>query len=681
MQAFAKTSNLKPGIIMLRRTLFPLLILLATAIGADAQDPLTMNDFWSLPHVSGPQLSPNGDYVIYSVSEVVFDRNSWRSTTYIMNLDTKERTVLSNDISNIQWAPNGEMVSYFASRYGKSGLFVAPVEWGAQPELGPETFLGQVRQTDHFLGHPTKKNYAWSPDSKHIAFVAADWEGCNPNRNANDPIEIDRTMYKTRTGFSDNCRTRVYISDLTEERSVLTPGPYDSHSISWSPDSEELVFLSNHTDDPDMNYNNDLFTVDIGSGEITQLTTSVGTEHDPQWSPIGNRIAYPATRRPVNTKDSPAENTQIYVLENGQVFSWTKDLDRRATNPMWHPGGEWLYFSARNEGRSLVFRVRKGGTPEAVIDEEGMVGSVAVGSDKLVFTFQEPGQPSELYMSDLDGSQMERLTYETEEWVRDHEFASMQDFWFTSFDGTRVQGFIAIPNGHDGTTKLPVIHRIHGGPHGMYGYSFSDFNELLAAEGYAVVFINPRGSTGYGQEFADGTYQAWGGGDYKDLMIGMDTALARFPFLDEERMGVTGGSYGGFMTNWVVTQTDRYDAAVTVASVSNLISFYGTSLYQLLIETEFNGLPWDNFSLLWHFSPMAHIDKVTTPTLLLHGEQDMDVPITQAEEFYIGLKKMGVPARFVRYPNEGHGVRQPQHQAHYYEEILKWFGEYVKPRP
>ena len=660
------------------RLMVVLVLLFGVSQALLSQDPVTIESLRELPQVSGPQLSPDGKYAIYMVRQTVITRNASRSAAYIVNVETGKRTALGSNLSNMQWAPNGQYVSYFTSRYGKSGLFVAPIDLGEQPELGPETFIGQIRQTDHFLGHPTKKNYAWAPDSEHIAYVGADLTDCDAGRNPNDPIEIDRTLFKTRTGFSDNCLTRIYLTDLDKNVRTLTPGPYDSHSLTWSADGTRIAFLSNRTGDPDNNYNNDIFTVDIATGELTRMTDSQGTEHDPTWSPNGDAIAYPATKRPLNTKDSPAENTFIYLLENGQEINLTAELDRRATNPTWHPDGEWLYFSARNEGRSLIYRVRQGEAPQPVIDAKGMVGSFAVGPDVLVYSFHSPGQPTELYRVDLDGSNRRRLTYETEEWVRNHELGQVEGFWFTSFDGTRVQGFLATPAGHDGAETLPVIHRIHGGPHGMYGYSFSDFNELLLAEGYAVVFINPRGSTGYGQAFADGTLKAWGGGDYQDLMIGVDTALARYDFLDAERMGVTGGSYGGFMTNWVVTQTDRYDAAVTVASVSNLVSFYGTSLYQLLIETEFGGMPWDDYDLLWKYSPMAHVQNVTTPTLLLHGEQDMDVPITQAEEFYIALKKLDVPARFVRYPNEGHGVRQPQHREHYYREIMNWFATHIE---
>ena len=242
----------------------------------------------------------------------------------------------------------------------------------------------------------------------------------------------------------------------------------------------------------------------------------------------------------------------------------------------------------------------------------------------------------------------------------------------------KVQGWVMKPVGYVEGETYPAILSVHGGPHGMYGYSFSTRFQWYAANGYGVVFINPRGSTGYGQAFANGCVLNWGGGDYKDLMAGLDHALAENDWIDADRLGLIGGSYGGFMTNWIITQTDRFKAAVAAASVSNLISFYGTSLYQLLIEVEFNGMPWDNYDLLWHFSPLRHVKNVTTPTLFVHGENDHDVPITQAEEMYIALKKLGVETVLARYPGEGHGFRQPRHTADYMKRVVEWFDGHVK---
>jgi dipeptidyl aminopeptidase/acylaminoacyl peptidase len=260
--------------------------------------------------------------------------------------------------------------------------------------------------------------------------------------------------------------------------------------------------------------------------------------------------------------------------------------------------------------------------------------------------------------------------------LKNWKLSNPQTVRFPSFDGTEIEGWLYPPVGE--STRWPMILTIHGGPHGMFGYTFSASTQAYAGRGYAVLALNPRGSAGYGQKFSDGCVNDWGGGDYKDLMAGVDYALSKHP-IDAARMGVTGSSYGGFMTNWVVTQTNRFHAAVTSASLSNLISFYATSLYQDLIHVEFNGYPWerDNFATLWKWSPLAHVTKVTTPLLLLHGEQDNDVHITQAEEMYTALRQRGNEAVLVRYPREGHGFREPKHVLDSLRRTLDWMDRYL----
>lgn len=660
-------------------TLFTICFLIASL--SVAQNKVTLENLRDLPNVGSPALSPDGKFLLYTVSIQDVKNNTYQSKLMVLNVESNDKAELTTAVSDPQWSPDGKFVSFRANFGGKNGICKAAFKSGKKPSLDVPVMLAEVHSSNHFTGHATRKNYEWSPDGKYLAFVSADPTSCNKRTNPNDPLVVERTMYKGRTTFSDNCLTRAYVVENNGNGlKPLTVGDFDSHSISWTADSKNVVFLSNRTDNPDHNYNNDLWKVNIQTLQVTQLTNTIGTEHEPVASPKSSWIAFSATKRPVNTKDSPPEDTHIYSIdENGQNRTdLSAMLDQRANNPQWDANGEWIYFTTRDKGKTCIYRAKPGQKAEAIINERGSAGAFHVGKDKIVYTFSTPDQPTEVYMANLDGVGKKRLTFENFNWAQGKQFSKTEDFWVESFDGTMVQGFISYPANVSPDTKLPVIHTIHGGPHGMYGFSFSTTNEMLVANGYAVVFINPRGSTGYGQRFSDGTYQAWGGGDYKDLMAGMDGALAKYNFLDSTRMGVTGGSYGGFMTNWVVTQTNRYKAAITVASVSNLISFYGNSLYQDLIETEFNGMPWDNYSLLWNFSPMAHIKNVKTPTLLLHGENDIDVPITQAEEFYIGLRKLGVPTRFVRYPNEGHGVQQPQHREHYNQEMLNWFYQYVK---
>jgi dipeptidyl aminopeptidase/acylaminoacyl peptidase len=263
------------------------------------------------------------------------------------------------------------------------------------------------------------------------------------------------------------------------------------------------------------------------------------------------------------------------------------------------------------------------------------------------------------------------------EFASSHQLSAPEEVEFASFDGARIQGWFYPALNASGRT--PMILTIHGGPHGQFGYAFNPQAQFWAGRGYAVLAINPRGSSGYGQKFSDGSADNWGGGDYKDLMAGVDRVLGTHANIDPEKLFVTGGSYGGFMTNWVITQTNRFKAAVSVASVSDMISFYATSMYQDLVHAEFRGFPWadDNYALLWKWSPLAHVKNVTTPTMFLHGENDNDVHITQAEQMFTALRQRGIESELVRYPREGHGFREPQHRLDSTERTVEWFDRFL----
>jgi dipeptidyl aminopeptidase/acylaminoacyl peptidase len=301
-------------------------------------------------------------------------------------------------------------------------------------------------------------------------------------------------------------------------------------------------------------------------------------------------------------------------------------------------------------------------------------GLIAIG-------ITDPSTPREVFRFRPDAA-LQQLTWLNAASVKEWKLVTPETITFKSFDNTEVEGWYYPPlNGAKAPASVPMILAIHGGPHGSYGYGFNAAFQIQSARGYATLAINPRGSSGYGQAFSDGTLLNWGGSDYKDLMAGVDYALKAKPELDAQRLGVTGGSYGGFMTNWVITQTKRFKAAVSIASVSNLVSFYATSLYQDLVHAEFDGFPWsgDNYELLWNWSPIAHVKQVTTPTLFIHGEQDNDVHITEAEQMYTALRRRGVEAELARYPREGHGFREPKHNLDRTERTLTWFDRFLKP--
>ncbi len=723
------------------RTSIILLALLFTSF-VFAQSPATRRgllptDLSAIKDVSDAQISPDGSRIVYVVSETTPDRVRTISRLWIVPTsggESKRLTPGEASESTPRWSPDGNWVAFYSSRDGRDGLWVVPAT-GGEPKLATHVF-----RTNFFLTK-AGESFTWAPDSKRIAFLSSievlsdapattaantpapaglpaaatrplsreDIEKLpvevremlfraqgqamgqrpqSPIENAispipDDPRVITRLQYKSRASFSDNLQSHIFEVDL-EKRQVrqLTTGLYYEHSINWSPKGDEIVFVSNREPDPDKVNNTDLFVVNVNTFAIRQLTKTKGCEWQPVFSPDGSEIAYIATKREITTIDSVAEDSHIYVIptEGGVAQDWIRELDRRAFSVKWSPASGDLIFTASNHGKTLLYRAKKSGEVAPIYNRDAQITSFSIATKAphtpIVFTFSEPGAPSQIHGMTHKGEPL-RFRPANDALLSSLIFSQPREFTFKN-DDFDVEGWLVPPPNLDETKKYPVILNIHGGPHGMHGYGFNPNVQAMAAHGYAVLLINPRGSSGYGQKFTDGCINDWGGGDFRDLMKGVDEALARWSFLDKNRLGVMGGSYGGYMTNWVVTQTDRFRAAVASASISNMISFYATSLYQDLVHAEFNGFPWNNFELLWERSPIKHAAKAKTPLLLIHGEQDNDVHITQAEEMFTAMRMRGIDAVFVRYPREGHGLREPRHREDSLARTLQWFDRYLK---
>lgn len=694
-------------------------------------------DILQVANVSDPQISPNGEWVVYTVASIDGDKPSsrlWLARAGVVSRlsqpiqrpeNRAPRTppilLLASDwnASTPRWSPDSSTIAFFANREGVNGI------WTVTLARREPRFIAAVQSTNFFITY-AGESLAWAPDSRRIAYISATEESNLGDGTAkpDDPRVIDRIQYKSRTAFSDNRRTHVFVIDVTKpEPRQLTSGPFYDHAITFSPRGDEVVFLSNREPDPDANNNSDIFAVDSG-GQVRQITQTRGCEYEPVWSPDGKWLAYTATKRDVTTIDSVAEDTHLWITSGSgaERREVSTALDRRVRSPRWDRESRRLFFMAGDRGNTTIFSVGvDGGKVDrislftlrgelgAAFDIENARSNVELSELALQKSFQisgfsfanrplteirpgsvpyqmlpmaltvaVPDQPAELWLGLGDATPMRRLSAHNDGFKRSVELAQPDEIKFKSFDGTSIQGWLMKPFGWRADREYPLILSIHGGPHGMFGAAFNSTFQVYAAKGYAVLYINPRGSTGYGQKFSDGTLNEWGGGDYRDLMAGVDEVLRRNSWIDRDRLGVTGGSYGGFMTNWIITQTPRFKAAVASASVSNLISFYSTSLYQDLIHAEFGSFPWDNYEQLWQWSPLRYVRQVQTPTLFIHGEQDNDVHITQAEEMYMGLKRRGVETVLVRYPREGHGLREPRHRVDALERTVAWFDRFLK---
>lgn len=638
-------------------------------------------DILAIKNISNVCLSPDGTRI--TCVTTVPDLASNRRDDYITLIEDDKPIQLVAEGASPVWSPDGSQIAYEAEEEGQSGIWIYHVK------DRKKRFLAPLYHSAYFINHLTEKNFSWSPDGKYIAYLST--APFSPEEEGKNIKVINRLLYKSKGGagrpfFADERLTHIWVIPAEGGHpQIITPGVYNEHSLSWSPDSACMAFISNHSNDPDNNQKCDLWTVDIRTKLLTRLTNGPGTVFQPQWSPDGKHIAYLAINRAISTNDSQSDDMHLYVTgaDGGSPQCFTSSLDRRVEKIVWHPDGDSIFFTAGDQGAILLYRVHLHSQEiETVIAGKCQVTdfSVDVTGENIAFLKTDSKNPPEIFRFGKSEGKPVQIPRMNGELVDRFSFSEAEEFRFRSFDETQVQGWLLPPAGFTPEKTYPVILMIHGGPHNMYGYSFDASMQILSAHGYGVVFINPRGSTGYGQAFTNGNLLNWGGGDYRDLMGGMDYILERFKWIDPEKLGVMGQSYGGYMTNWVITQTDRFKAAISDGGISNLISFAGTSLYHSLMESEFNGNIHDNYPLLWQWSPLRNVKNVTTPTLFLHGEKDNEVPLSQAEEMFIALKKLGVHTMLVQYLGEGHGWRpdlKPQSREDLYKRMLSWFGEYM----
>jgi dipeptidyl aminopeptidase/acylaminoacyl peptidase len=648
------------------------------------KDFFSVHDVFEIKSLNSIKLSHDGSQIVCVTTVSDLTKNDREDHITLISTDTKEFRVICKG-SSPQWSPDGKQIAFQWSENGQSGI------WTFDVKSGKRKFLVALYESFYFIDHLSENNFLWSPDGSSIAYVSTSQYDDSVDHNK-EVVEINRLLYKTKGGygrpfFTDDYFTHIWI--IPTEGGVpelITPGICNEHSISWSPDSRNVVFISNRSGDPDNNQRNDVWRVHKQTKEITMVTALEGTDFQPKWSPDGKHIAYLATASEISTNDSQSDDMHLYLVSvNGGIpRDMTRSLDRRVENVQWHPHENSIYLTAGNKGALPLYRLSITAEEiEMVIGDECHIPEYSFNAEgnKLAYLRTDIAHPSEIFFKEVHQPVGVKITDQNDTLLQRCRLQHADEFWFASFDETSVQGWIMKPSAFDDSKTYPLILVIHGGPHNMYGYTFEPSMQLLSAQGYAVAFINPRGSSGYGQAFSKGNVLNWGGGDYQDLMAGVDFLIRKYKWIDEKNLGVTGQSYGGYMTNWIITQTNRFKAAVVDGGISNLISFSGTSLYHSLMESEFNGSVYDNFPLLWQWSPLRNVKNVRTPTLFLHGRMDNEVPVSQAEEMYIALKKLGVTTSLVQYLEEGHGWKpdlKPKNRYDLYNRLVGWFDKYLR---
>lgn len=657
-----------------------LLGLAGSATAIQAQDRgFRPSDYYDVTNVGQIAVSPTGNYVAFTVTTVVESENRRHREVWLQPLsggrpqgDAFRFTSPTVEATNPTWSPDGTLLS-FSSRRGEDDNSI----WFLRVD-GPG---GEAFHIDGVDATPI-----WSPDGERIAFVRAPDEADGADEGPREgwiaPDAISSTLdaerfdgrvvtsirYK-RDGalqfqphYSTRAKRQLFVvsADGGTPTQVTDVG-FDVGGVTWSDDGRRLFFTGDEFQDDELNAEQtaDIWSTDASGGAVRRLTTNPGSERAPAISPDGDRMAY------LSTPERGAQTDLLVVTlgpdgqPRGTPTNLTGDWDFQPGAPMWSPDGSAIMFSAGMYGNSHLLRVAAAGGPiESVTTGDRRLSGFSFSADGSVMAYSatDAVTPTELYVATGDGSTEQRATGFNDAWLSAVDLVEPERLTWTVEDGTEVEGWLVKPTNYQAGTQYPMILKIHGGPHSAYGNTFFPTFHVLSASGFFVLYTNPRGSSGYGHDFMYATRGQWGIVDREDYLTGVDAALEAYPDIDPDRVGVAGGSYGGFMSNWLTATTDRFAASVTSRSITNWESWWGTSDAQGLTEYEFYGPPWEQRDLYRRLSPISYVENVSAPTLIIHSENDYRTPIGDGEQWFMALKKRGIPVELVRYPRSSHGL-------------------------
>ena len=658
---------------------------LALAAPSFAQTGLKSDDLFRLRSVATVALSPDGSHLAY-----VVENNDGSGRPYgqlwVMTIADGKSVRFGGEkesSGNPEWAPDGRSIAYQGSVGGKHGLVVA------RPDGTSARFLSEMSDTNSPLP-TTGRTVAWSPDSQRIAFVSAT-PGPETADATGDPIVITRYLYKPDAGegmtrFNDNRRLHIFLVEVASGRvTPLTDGTHYEHSIDWSPDGREIAFVSNREPNEDQFFNYDLLALNVADKSMRRLTTTENAEYRPRWSPDGKTIAYQATKRGLTDLETTMEDTHVWLInaDGSGRRELGGAIDNRQGAPVWAADGSAVLFAVQERGSTKLMRLPiAGGKPETVVARAGSVGSYSIAGNTIAYTFSSPSDLAQAFVVTA-GGQSRQVTDLNASLLKGKALGAVESLTFVSNDNKfDVEAFLTKPIDFDPSRRYPLIVNIHGGPHGQQGPAFNFKNQVYAARGWATLMVNYRGSTGYGQAFTDAVFGDQNGNEAQDVLYGVSAAMRRNAWIDRDRLGVEGGSYGGQLSAWLITQTNMFKAAIPTAAIINLISYNYMTYYNQYEQMEWGVFPHQGnlMDTLLQRSALRFVANAHTPTMLIHGENDNDVPIAEAEQFYIALRDVGTEAVMVRYPREGHGLREPRHVVDSIDRSIKWYEKHFPPK-
>lgn len=663
---------------------------------------ILIDDLFKIKMLNSPEISPDGQKIVFTLKWTDLKSNGYFSNLYMYDLGSGRSLQFTSgeqEDTYPLWSPDGKLIIFRSERNRKKGLWLIPSGGGeATPLVTEKGAIGE---------------YIWSKDGSRVFYTFRKPDPpARPEHISYDPdykptgeekpyYIIESIPFKTKGGeIKPKGKFNIYSIDMTtREIEQLTDVEFDHSGLSLSPDGKKLAFCSNLDSDPIQEFeNNDIYVMDLQNRKVTRITRKWGAKISPGWSSDGKLIYYTGNHAPKG--QCGAEDYKLFRLPSsgGEPELLTKDFDGHVSNmligdtrefddvvqpPLFLDEGKNLIFCASHHGGCFFFEIPvDGGVPRRIEDgaHEVIYYSMDRKHENIAVLRGDMLTPSEIYLYRKSGKRWEvrKLTDYNEFLTKETNIEEPEEIWHTTSEGVRLQGWLIKPPGFNPAKKYPLIHEIHGGPHILYGYCFFHEMQYFASRGYLVLFINPRGSRGYGSTFTAAVNRQWGVPDTGDQMEFLDHIIGR-GFVDEKNLYLIGGSYGGYMTNWLITQTDRYRAATTLRSICNMASHFGTSCGSFHFEHTFGGVPWRDLETYRQCSPLYHVEKVKTPLLIMHAQNDHLTPLPEAEQFFTALKYLGKTARLVRFNDETHEMSRggrPTNRRARLELAIEWFDSF-----